>query len=220
MNSPLVDFFLAHESKLYKRSEVMLSMNVLEHPYLYYIEKGYVRVYTLLPTGAQKIYVFYKPGEIFPIIWTFNHINKHLFYEAMDDVVLRKAPREKFMSFIQDKPDVLHEVIHRIVDIHNIYVDRVDNLEYTNSYARLIARLLFLGQRFGVEKEDKTITIPIPVTHSDIANSIAMTRETVSREMEKLEKKQLVAKVNKLIVLRDSKKLQQELDNSMERNYL
>lgn len=219
MSLSLIDFFLSYPVKKYKKSEVMLNMDVLAHPYLYYVEQGYVRVYTLLSTGTQKIYIFYKPGEIFPIIWTFNNINKHLFYEAMDDVILRKAPREEFLKFIQNKPPLLLDVIHRIVDIHNIYVDRVDNLEYTNSYARLIARLLSLGKRFGEEKENG-LNILIPVTHSDIANSVAMTRETVSREIERLEKKQLVAKVSKLIVLRDIKKLQKELENSMERNYL
>lgn len=211
MSSELVKFFLKYPSKTYKKGQMILNMDVLEHPYLYYIEKGYIRVYTLLPTGTQKTYIFYKPGEGFPIIWTFNHINKHLFYEAMDPVVLRKIPRSEFMDFIEDKPEVLFEVIHRIVDIHNIYVDRVDNLEYSNSYARLISRLLFLGTRFGEEKENEVI-IRIPMTHADIANTIALTRETVSRDMEKLLKKGLIGKSKHLIVLKDILKLKEELE--------
>lgn len=217
MKTSLAEFFLTYKPKSYKKGQLILNMNVLNHPYLYYVEVGHVRVSTLLPTGTQKIYLFYKPGEIFPIIWTFNDINKHLFYEAMDRVILHRVPRQEFMDFIRDKPNVLFDVIHRIVDIHNIYVDRVDNLEYTNTYARLISRLLFLGQRFGETNKNET-TILVPITHSDIAGTIAMTRETVSREMERLEKKGLVGKLKHLIVLTDVKKLQSELEKSMEKN--
>ncbi|MGE5042293.1 MAG: Crp/Fnr family transcriptional regulator [Candidatus Levyibacteriota bacterium] len=211
MNSRLSQFFLKYPARSFKKGQMILNMDVLDHPYLYFIEKGYVRVYTLLPNGTQKTYIFYRPREVFPIIWTFNHINKHLFYEAMDTVTLRKVPRSEFMTYITNNPDMLFEVIHRIVDIHNIYVDRVDTLEYTNSYTRLISRLLSLANRFG-QPDGNKVTIQIPVTHTDIANTIALTRETVSRDMEKLEKKGLVGKLNHFIVLKNVEKLREELE--------
>lgn len=186
------------------------------YPYLYYLEKGYVRVYVLLSSGNEKSYVFYKSGEIFPIVWAFNKLNKHLFYQAMDNVIVYKVPREKFMDFISNKPNILLDVIHRIIDIHNVYVDRVDNLEYTNSCARVISCLLFLAKRFGKE-DGNVIIIQIPLTHNDIATSIAMTRETVSREVEKLIKKGLISTKTHLFVVNNVKKLEEELENCIDK---
>lgn len=216
--NPLVRYFLSHKHRVYKKGQIILRA-YMSAPDLYYIEKGHVQVYTLLPSGVQKIYVFYKAGEIFPIVMAFNKINKNLFYEAMDDVVVYKISDNDFLGFVSGKPKLLLEVIHRIVDIHNIYVDRVDNLEYTNAYSRIIARLLFLAKRFG-KQDENTVIIQIPVTHADIANSIAMTRETASREIEKLKKKGLVKIKNRLLVILDTEKLEKELNNSTEKRYL
>ncbi len=215
MNNILIDFFCANPRQTYRKGQIILHPETSVQPYLYYLEKGYVRVYTLLSNGTEKTYVFYKAGEIFPIIWAFNNLNKWLFYQAVGDATVYRVSRQKFMDFISNKPDVLLDVIHRIIDIHNIYVDRIDNLEYTNSCARVISCLLFLAKRFGKE-QNNTVNIQIPLTHNDIATSIAMTRETASREIEKLIKRNLISVKIHLFVINNLKRMEEELENCIE----
>lgn len=218
IQSSLGQFFLKGKAYHYNKNAVLIES---ESPTadIYYLEKGHVRVYALTPNGTQKIYVFYKPGEMFPVIWAFNHIKKHLFYEAMEDVVIRKIPTGTFMEFIKDKPNTLLELIHYIININSVYVDRIDNLEYSSAYARLISRLLFMANRFGIQ-QDTSIILNIPVTHQDIASTITMTRETTSRELEKLEKKGLITKKNHFFIIPNRKRLEEELEMSAERNLL
>lgn len=208
--SQFVKFFLKHSSHEYAKGEIILSSDA---PSLMvcYLTQGFVRAYSLSPTGEQKIYIFYQPGDIFPVVWTFNNENKHLSYEAIDDAIVYKVRQDEFMEYIKNKPDLLFEIIHRIVDRHSMYVDRVENLDYTNGNARLIATLLWLGKRFG-KKEENGILVQIPLTHDDIANAIAMTRETASRELECLQKKGLIRKYNRLLFLADIKGLEKELE--------
>jgi CRP/FNR family transcriptional regulator len=216
--SLLADYFQKFPTRSYKKGRIILEGGPSAHS-IFYIEEGFVNAYKLLPNGTQKIYLFYKPGEFFPIISTFSGIHKNLFYEALSNVVARRASKEEFLAYIGDKPDVLKEVIARIIDNHSMYVDRVDNLEYTNAYARLISRLLFLAEDFG-EKREKGILIKIPLTHVEIANTIAMTRETASREVERLQKKDLIAIKRHLIFIPSVIKLRHELDDAAERAHL
>lgn len=214
----LTSLFLTAKAHHYNKNAILIQSETPTTD-IYYLEKGHIRVYELTPGGTQKIYVFYKPGEMFPIIWTFNRIKKHLFYEAMEDVVVRKVPTVLFMQFIQDKPDVLLELIHYIVGINSIYIDRIDSLEYSSAYSRLISRILFMANRFGTQ-DGKQILLQIPLTHQDIAGTITMTRETTSRELERLEKKGLITKKGHTYMIPDRGKLEAELELSAERNLL
>lgn len=216
--SLLADYFQKFPTRSYKKGRIILEGRPSTHS-IFYIEEGFVNAYKLLPNGTQKIYLFYKPGEFFPIISTFSGIHKNLFYEALSNVVVRKTSKEEFLTYVGDKPDILKEIINRIIENHSIYINRVDNLEYTNAYARLISRLLFLAERFG-EKSEKGTLINIPVTHDDIANTVTMTRETASREIERLLKKDLISMKKHLIIIPSILKLKRELDNAAERTHL
>lgn len=70
--------------------------------------------------------------------------------------------------------------------------------------------MLFLADRFGVKK-GKKIIIEAPLTHSDVAMSINMTRETASRDLEELKRKGLVEYKNHLFTIKNMKRLREEL---------
>lgn len=211
-------FFAAFKPVAYKKRQII--MRPAEVPQgVYHIEKGYLKVYSITQDGEEKLHIVYGPSDIFPLIWVFNNVTKNLFYEALDDVTVTCAKREAFLAFLKKDPGSLFTLANHIIDMFNVFSDRVDNLELTKAYPRLVARLLFLSNRFGMEKQGK-IRIQAPLTHKDIANSINMTRETASREFEKLEKKGLVSYENHLIVIHDRKKLEGELQHHYERKPL
>lgn len=216
--SLIPDYFRQFPERRYKKKRMIMSGNEPREN-VFYIEKGYISAYKLLPGGCKKIYLFYKSGEFFPITSTFSGIRKNLFYETLSDTTIRKAPKEELLKFVDNNADVLQEIIDRIIENHNVYINRVDNLEYTNAYSRLISRILFLAERFG-KKIRRNVLINIPVTHEDIANSIAMTRETASREIERLLKKHLIKMRGHLIIIPNILKLQRELDDAAERTHL
>ncbi len=218
-------FFIKGKPRYYKSGEIILRPDN-EPAGVYYIEKGYVKIYSITEDGDEKLHIIYKSGEIFPWIWVFRNVSKSVYYEALGNVVLKIAPRQEFLKFLQTNcsPEkscsLLFNLANRIIDVLDIHVDRVDNLELTKAYPRLIARLLFLAKRFG-KKEGKETILNIPIAHKDIANSINMTRETASRELEKLAKKGLV-RSNKehLLIITDIQELQKELRIHYERSPL
>ena len=211
MNGHFSDFFKIQSKPLrYRKGEFIIRPDSPPSG-LFYIEKGFVRVYFLTGEGEEKLHIIYKEDEIFPMIWAVAGEQKHLFYEAMGEVILRRVSKEEFLKFIQQDTEVLVELIKRLATVFNVFTDRVHNLEITKAYPRVIARLLLLSKRFGV-KEGNGVKIIAPIKHKDIASSIGLTRETTSRELEKLEKKGFITSEKQFLIINNIKKLEEELE--------
>lgn len=131
----------------------------------------------------------------------------------MNTVSIRIAKKQEFLEFIKSNTEALFEITQLIVDLLNIYMARIDNLEFGKSYPRLIFRLILLAKRFGTTIGN-TIIIELPITHKDLANTLAITRETTSREIELLFKKKLLKKKKRLFVIPNIKKLEKELEKN------
>jgi len=212
------NFFLSGKAKSYKRGEeILIPTNNTDC--IYFIETGYVKVYWLTEDGYEKMHVIYKPGEILPLMWALNNEPVEGHYVAMSKVECRQINKEHFINLIRSHPDIIFSLTKKMSDIFKIYVNKVDNLVISRSYPRLISRLIFLAQRFGHE-ENGEIIIDAPITDTDIAHSIALTRETVNRELQHLEKKGLIGKKDRKIIIFDIKGLEKELSVSYERKAL
>lgn len=211
----LDEFFLEKKQRVYKKGEIILEAEI-NPPSVFYIEKGFIKVYSLDSSGEEKNYVFYKDGVIFPLVLVLKGTPDNLYYEAMSDTIIRETTKESFMQFIHSDKEVLEEVLQMVLDLFGVYLDRVENLELSKAYARVIARLLFIAKRFG-RVEGNRVLLDIPITHYDIADSIALTRETTSREIEKLRKKGLITYIDRSVWINDAEKLKDELVASVDK---
>jgi CRP/FNR family transcriptional regulator len=205
----LEHYFNQAQTLYFKKGAIILRPDDLTTE-VFFIKRGHVRVYTLTEWGDEKLFFIYRQSEIFPLFSMFKKMPITRFYEALDDVEVQFIKKERFFSFLKSDQELLFEVNDKLVTFLEIALDRIDDLAYTNAYARLVSRLLNLVKRFGVVSGSRVI-IQAPVNHRDIASSIAMTRETASREFEKLAKKGIVGYENHLIVINDLKKLKKEI---------
>jgi CRP-like cAMP-binding protein len=130
-----------------------------------------------------------------------------VFYESLASSVLWKVPKARFLGHIKENtsPEA-YSLIEQLAEQFNVYADRVDNLQYKSASQRVVYRLLFLAGRFG-KKDGNRIIIDAPITHKIIASSINLTRESVSREIEKLDDAGIISTNNGKIVIKDVKKL-------------
>lgn len=213
-----VEFFSSSKVLHYKKGEIIIRPEQTPSG-IYYIEDGYVKIYSITEDGDEKLHVIYKAGEIFPLVWALKNIQRESFYEAISNVTVRKVAKGDFLNFINTSQQAMAELTELLISTFNVFIDRVDNLEISKAYPRLVDQLLFLAERFGV-KRDGAVVIEAPITHKDIGNSIAMSRETASREMENLEKKGLVHYTDHLITITDLDKLTTELSKHTERELL
>lgn len=214
----LTHYFQNHKSYFYKKGEAIIRPDDEAHS-VYYIKKGYVRVYRITEWGDIKLQLIYKAGEVFPIFWTFYDKPSIEYFEAMCDTEIIKSPRTDFSVYLDKNPDVFKQVAQRVLTVLEISADRTDNLLFTDAYSRVIMRLLHMTKRFG-EQNGNEVIIQAPVTQKDIAYSIGMTRETASRQLSKLERKRIITYKGHFIVIKNVEKLKEELADSHERKML
>ncbi len=205
-------FFLEKGKELsYKKGEMIIRS---EDPPsgIFYLEQGYVKIYSITEDGEDRLHVIYKPGEIFPLIWAMKDVEKNIYYEALNSVTLLRVSKKEFIDFIASCRNAITALSESLADYFDIHIDRIDNLQIPKSYPRLIARLLYLVKRFGRKYKNKgSFIIEAPITHKEIANSIALTRETVSREISKLEKKKIISSSGHSIIVNSIGELKKEL---------
>jgi len=213
----LEDFFMTGRSAHVSKGEVVLRGDEAGAD-IYYISKGHIKVYSIDRQGEEYVHVIYKAGDIFPLIWAFKSKLRRVFYEALDSAVLWKVSKGRFLEHVKEntKPEIF-SLVEQLAEQFSIYADRIDNLQYRTASERVAYRLLFLAGRFG-RKNGSEVIIDAPITHKVIASSINLTRESVSREIEKLSAEKIIGTASGKIAIKDVNKLSQKLSEPISLN--
>lgn len=201
----LEKFFSQFKTIHYKKGETFLRPGDMPQG-INFLKKGYVRLYSLCSEGKDLTLVLYKPGDFFPVVWSFTGARSIYYFEALNPVEIKRASREDFGKFIDDNIDVFKEVNSHIIHRFQMALRRMEFLVFGNANSKLASILLICGRDFGRDTS-KGKEIQIPFTHKDIAAILGATRETVSIELKKFEKMQLIGYNNRHIVIIDEKAL-------------
>lgn len=202
---PLELFFSQFKRLQYKKGEVIIRPN--DDPSgVFYINRGYVRLYTLSESGQELSLIIFKPGDIFPLIWAFNEQDITQYCEAMTLVDAWRIPKKEFLEFMQNNPATLLTVTNKILTRLWGLLQRMEYLVFGNAYQKVASILVICAERFGIKK-GKNIVISLPLTHKDVADLIGLTRETTSVEIKKLEKRGICSKKGKFFYVENLAKL-------------
>lgn len=205
----LDDFFKAYKNQKYRKGEILVRAD--DDPTgIFYLIDGVVRRYSISSAGEELTINIFKPISFFPMSWAINNTSSAHYFEAMTSVEVFRAPKEEVLKFIKENNDVMFDLISRIYHGLEGYMMRMEYLMAGNAKARLITELLIYARRFGKLKGGKII-IDLKVTEKDLASQSGMTRETVSREIQKLKKMGAIDFKSNQITINDLAKLEQLL---------
>lgn len=209
----LMDYFQEGQRIHYRKGEIILRGQ--EEPGgVHCIENGYVKVYELTDQGDEHLHMIHGPGDFFSVAWALLDRTPDVFYESLSDSTnVRRVPKDEFLQLAKSNADFSFALLKHFADQFFVYADRLNNLQYNNAYQRVAYRLLSLASRFGI-RQSNSIIIQAPITHQLIASSVNLARETVSRELEKMERKGLVSAKGHSITITNVNHLIDELGNS------
>jgi len=207
INQKLLEFFSHYTLVRYDKNERILREN--ENPSgVYFIRDGIVRAYLISEEGNELTILMQPAGSIFSMRWAINNLANIYNYQAMNPVELWRAPREAFIQFLKDNPDVLFSITEQLVDESSALVYRMQHTIFGNAYAKVAAVVLTAAKRFGEnEKNTDNILIQVPLTHQQIADSAGITRETASLEMKKLKDNGLIGYNGRSLIITDLEQL-------------
>ena len=181
-------------------------------PGVFYIYTGLVKAYDITKYNEENLLIIRKEDEIFPLIWGLTGKERDVNYQALAPTTTWQISREIFLNFIEAKPGALAPLLDMTLEMYRLHSERILNLEYRSVRERIISFLLTMSHRFGKQTEDGLL-IDVPLRHQDIASSINATRETTSRELSALERKDLLVNKQSLILLKDIEGLRKHLRN-------
>jgi CRP/FNR family transcriptional regulator, cyclic AMP receptor protein len=197
-------FFEQYPVRKFKKGQILIHAGDDPESILK-LESGKIKKYDLTYRGDEVVLNVFKPPAFFPMSFAINRTPNEYFYEADSDVELRKAPFEKVITFVQENPDVLYDLLARVYRGTDGVLRRMVHLMSSTAKSRVLYEVLIECKRFGI---DKNGVFEIELNESDIGARAGLSRETVNREMHKLKEEGLIKVVSKHIQVPDIKRLE------------
>lgn len=211
MQQKIEQFFRSYPLKNYKKGQILVYADDAPQG-VFFIESGDVRQYVISNSGDEVVVNVFKPPAFFPMSWVLNRTPNNYFFETASDTKLRIAPAEDTLTFIQNNPDVLQDLLARVYRGVDVLLRRMTHLMKGNARTRTILELIIACHYFGKKHGDGYI-VKIPET--ELAARSGLTRETISRELHKLHKKGLLVIGHKHITINSIDQLEYELNNGL-----
>jgi len=202
-------FFADYRLRKYAKGQVLM-LNGDTPDDVFYLVEGQVKVYDVTYKGDEIILNVFKPPAFFPMSLAIHKGENSYIYEAETDVQLRQAPADKVVAFVKENPDVMFDLLSRVYRGTDGLLGRMAHLMASSAKRRLMYELLVSARRFGKQATDDSCTVPF--NEKEIGARAGLTRETVSREMAKLKKENLVTVRAKDTVIHNLAVLEKKLD--------
>lgn len=210
VSKKIADFFSQFKPVACKKGEILIGVGKSPEG-IFYLKKGFVKMNAVFEDGRELTLNIYKNGSYFPMFWLLTDISNTYYFQALTDSQLFCAPKDKVIMFIQKNPDVLFELTSRILTGVNVLLNNIEYLLSGNSSNRVAAALFLCARRFGENLNDGQMTIKVPLIHQDVANLAGITRETASTVISELQKKEIISRKGRFLVVLNMKKLEEKL---------
>lgn len=191
-----------------KKGEMLIGIDD-EPDSVFYLSKGYVREYAFSDQGVELTLHIFVPGSFFPMTLVLTNIKNRYYYEALTPIEVYAVPKDAMLKFLKKEPAVVLDLTRRVFLGMDKLLMRIEYLILGSAKKRVISTLLFLARHFGVGK-NKDIRLRYLFTHRDIASFAGISRETASRELKKLLKKNLIAYEKRLITIKNADLLKKQ----------
>lgn len=203
----LEEFFSHYTSLKYDKNERILREN--ETPSgVFFTKGGIVRMYLISEEGNELTIMMHQEGSVLPLRWVLTGQNNIYNYQAMTAVDLWRAPREEFLEFVHSNPDVMAYLLDVLMYDLSALTYRMQHIVFGNAHAKVASIVLTAAKRFGDgENMGRGITVQVPLTHQQIADSAGITRETASLEMKKLKDLGVISYKGRTIIINDIEEL-------------
>ncbi len=173
---------------------------------VYFIKKGAVKITKLTPHGKTIILDIIKGGTLLGEMGIVESHERDETAEVIEDGLMCSMSRGNFDTLLKVVPG-LSIRITKMMGLRRWKIEnKLLDLLYSNVEQRLVRTILNLLDDFGTPQNGGFI-IKIKLTHQDIADLIASTRETVTATLNHLKSQGVIDTEGKFIVVKNVDKL-------------
>ena len=177
---------------------------------IFFLVEGRVKIGTLGDSGKEITKAILNTGEVFGELSMIGEEKRRDFAYAMEDTTACVLTSDEMSKMMKDHSSIsmffMKIMGSRVLEMES----RLESLVFKDSRSRIVEYLLDLvkkrGQRVGYEWVVRKF-----ITHQEIANLTATSRQTVTTVLNEIRTKNLITFNRKRLLIRDLEKLKEEL---------
>lgn len=201
----LYSFFDKFELKLFVKGKTIINP---KNDKIFFLTKGVVKMLGLSKKREDLTLNIYNAYSLFPLSLIFNIQNKYAF-KSLTETQGYFAPKKDFAKFIMKNPTVLFDLLKRIYQGLDGFFLLSEALLSGDAFYRVLTQLIIYARRFG-QKNQNAITFDWHLTHHQLASQTGLARESVTRQIKKLQDKGLIGYSGKKLFIYNLLKLEEE----------
>ncbi|MEB3359950.1 MAG: Crp/Fnr family transcriptional regulator [Synechococcales bacterium] len=175
---------------------------------VYFILEGWVKIRTYNIDGKEVTLNILGKGELFGEMAPLDEVPRSTDVITLAPTVISNLPSQDFVQLIHGEP-LAGIRLAQLMARRLRQVNRRLRLRESDSTSRVVDILLFLADGQG-KKGDKGIEIP-NLPHRELSSLSGLARETVTRVLSKLEKKEYIARERDTLCILDIDALERML---------
>lgn len=159
--------------------------------YMYIVYSGKVRVVKINSDGREQIITIHKKREYFGEMALLDGKTSPATVIAMENSEIGLLGRDDFERFIESNDHMRRNIITALCSQLREAWMMIRIMSFDNAEKRIMAVLSRIQELYGVT-DNRGKIINIKLTHQQIASYASVTRETVTRVLNRLEKENII----------------------------
>ncbi len=179
--------FILHQiikEKRFKKNSIILMEDESKN-FMYVIFSGKIKVVRISPDGKEHILVIRKRGDFFGEMTLLDGKSQPATIMAMEDASVGLILKSDFEQYFMKNSIVLKQIISLLCERLRESWAMLRLLSLPDAESRVRAVLAHISSIYGIN-DVRGVMIPFKITHKEIADFAALTRETVSRLLARL----------------------------------
>jgi CRP-like cAMP-binding protein len=167
---------------------------------LYFLLEGTVRLYKIYGEYKEATTALLRKGGVFGNLSLVEDRWQDVYAEAVTDVRVASVHKATLTEAVRRNPGFTLKLFSSFSERLRQSDEVIESLLHREVSMRLVTLLLNLSDRFGEASGSGTL-LSVRLTHQDLANMIASTREAVSKVMSEFQREGMIKVQNRKIVL-------------------
>lgn len=173
---------------------------------VYFLCYGKVRQYAISDEGNEVVVNVFRDNSLFPTC--LRNTKSDYFYDASEDIGVQAVPLDKVTECLQNDPAILMSLLLQLQMGNERTLKRMTLMMSKSAYYRLVYELLVECEQNTADNNGR---YELKLHEHEIASRTGVSRETASRQMQKLKHKGLVTITRSKIVVLNLLHLRNEL---------
>jgi len=160
--------------------------------YMYSVLSGEVKVFYTTEEGKESIVAFHGVGESFGEVSLIDQQTIPATVVALEKSLVLIIGRDDFFEILRTQPKVMYKLLLLLTGRLRLAWNQVRMLHFKDASYRILTSIRDLSVERG-EPAPEGILLKLRLTHQNIADMTGLTRETVTRVIDKWKKKGLLS---------------------------